>query len=256
MGALRLSVAFEGGGVKLSVSIEPELQCFCLEHEWRVRVEGPGGVLQEWGWRAKAGEGGYRGSSIQWNPPLKGEYRVSAELVTHSLRAEACFRWGNPRVGILLYSETGVTRALVSKLASELEANGLAVDVFEVSLKRKYRRPLHLNPRLVLDTFRGSAEVEIPEKFNPCLYSALVFACPIWIGRPAAPMASTLKRLSGRCPGKPTACITTSLAKVDYSPRLAALAEAAGFKVVFHANAPRGILSCKLEEIVKVLTRA
>lgn len=256
MGALHPSVAFEGGGVKLSVSIEPELQRFCIEHEWRVRVERPGGILQEWGWRAKAGEEGYRGSSIQWNPPLKGEYRVAAGPITHSLRAETVFHRGNPRVGILFYSETGVTRALVSKLVSELEASGLAVDVFEVNLKRKYRRPLHLNPRLVLDTFKGSAEVEIPERFDPCLYSALVFACPIWIGRPAAPMASALKRLSGRCPGKPAICITTSIAKADYSPRLAALAEAAGFKVVFHANAPRGVLSCKPGEIAKVLTQA
>lgn len=250
---MHLNVAFEEGKAVICVSIKPELQCFCLEHEWRIKVEGPGGVLQEWGWRAKAGEEGYRGLSIKWNPPLKGEYKVVAELVTHSLGAETDFKWGNPHVAILFYSESGVTRTLVGKLASELEASGLAVDVLEVNLKRKYRRPLHLNPRLVLDTFRGSADAEIPEKFNPCSYSALIFACPIWIGRPAAPMASVLKRFSGRCSGKPVACITTSLSKANYSTRLAALAEAVGFKVVFHANAPRGVLNYKPGEIARTL---
>lgn len=251
--ALHLKVTFEESYVVLCASMKPELQCFCLEHEWRVKVEGPSGVLQEWGWRAKAVEEGYRGLSIKYIPPLKGKYKVAAELVTHSLRAETDFKWGNLNVAILIYSESGVTRTLVSKLASELEASGLKVDIFEVNLKRKYRRPLHLNPRLVLDTFRGSADAEIPKEFDPCSYSALIFACPIWIGRPAAPMASVLRSFSGKCPGKPVACITTSLSKANYSTKLAALAKAAGFKVVFHANAPRGVLSRKPEDIVKTL---
>ncbi len=258
MEPLELKVLREGGAVVICVSVKPELQCFCLEHEWRVRAEGPGGIVQEWGWRARAGEEGYRGLSLRWVPPAKGEYRVAAELVTHSQRVEGGFSYRGPRVAVVFYSRTGTTRALVEALAKGLESKGFEVELRGLKLEREYGKPLHVNPRLVFDTFRGVARLKPLEGFDPCSYSAVVFACPVWIGRPAAPMAAFLKSLNvrERCAGKPAACLTTSLAPADYSARLAALAEAAGFKVVYRFNARRGQLPAgELEKMASALAQ-
>jgi len=90
-GPLSLTTLAEGDAVVLCVALRPELQCFCLEHEWRVSVSGP--VEQEWRWRARVGEEGYRGLSLKWKPPFPGTYRVSVELVTHGIRAEGSFTY-------------------------------------------------------------------------------------------------------------------------------------------------------------------
>lgn len=255
MEPLELRVSREGDAVVICASIRPELQCFCLEHEWRVRVEGPGGILQEWGWKARAGEEGYRGLSLKWIPPVRGEYKVVAELATHSQRVEGSFSYGGARVAVVFYSRTGTTKALAEKMASELEARGFEVDLRRIEVEREYGKPLHVNPRLVFDTLRGVARVKPLEGFDPCSYTAVVFACPIWIGRPAAPMAAFLKSLNIRetCPGKPAVCVTTSLASTDYSAKLAALAEAAGFKVVHRFNARKGLQAGELEKTASAL---
>jgi len=237
--------------VLLCASLRPELQCFCLEHEWRVRVEGPGGLLQEWGWRARAGEEWYRGFSIRWRPPVGGAYRVSVELATHGLRAEGSFSYEAGSVAVVYYSRTGVTRALASRLAEGLAERGLAVDLHEVRVRREYARPLHLNPRLVLDTLRGRADIEL--SFDPCRYSAIVVACPVWMGRPAAPAAAFLRLLASRCPGKRVACVVTSALPVDYSPRLASLARGLGLEVVFSGCAPGGAPRFSLDELARAL---
>jgi len=255
---LELRVLKEGGAVVICVTVRPELQCFCLEHEWRVKVEGPGGIVQEWGWRARAGEEGYRGLSLKWVPPARGEYRVTAELVTHAQRVEGGFSHHGPRVALIFYSRTGTTRALTERVARELESKGFEVELRGLELEREYGKPLHVNPRLVSDTLRGTARVKPLEGFDPCSYSAVIFACPIWIGRPAAPMTAFLKSLNIRekCADKPAACLTTSLAPTDYSTRLAALAERAGFKVVYRYNARKGQLSSgELEKIASALAQ-
>ena len=256
MEPLELKVSKEGGAVVICVSIRPELQCFCLEHEWRVKVEGPGGIVQEWGWRARASEEGYRGLSLKWVPPAKGEYRVTAELVTHAQRIEGGFSHRGPRVALVFYSRTGTTKGLAERVTREFEARGFEVELRKLELEREYGKPLHVNPRLVLDTLRGAARLKPLEGFDPCSYAAVIFACPIWIGRPAAPMAAFLKSLSVRekCPGKPAACLTTSLAPADFSVKLAALAEAASFKVVYRFNAWRGQLPAgELEKLASAI---
>lgn len=253
VGAISLNVEKEGDEVRICASLKPELQCSCLEHEWRIKVEGPGNVIQEWGWRARASEEAYKGLSIKWKPPTEGEYRVEAELKSHGASVERSFRIGKARVAVVYYSRTGTTRKLVEKLVSVLQSREVEVSVHELRVRREYRKPLHINPRLIVETFRGVADVQIPEGFDPCAYSALVFACPIWAGKPAAPMASFLKSLAGKCPGKPVACMTTSLAALDYSSRLARLAEAAGFKVVYRLNATRGTLPGATSDLVKAL---
>jgi len=189
---------------------------------------------------------------------VKGECRVTAELVTHAQRVEGGFSHHGPRVALIFYSRTGTTRALTERVARELESKGFEVELRGLELEREYGKPLHVNPRLVFDTLRGTALVKPLEGFDPCSFSAVIFACPIWIGRPAAPMAAFLKSLNIRekCADKPAACLTTSLAPTDYSTRLAALAERAGFKVVYRYNARKGQLSSgELEKIASALAQ-
>ncbi|MEM4430894.1 MAG: hypothetical protein QXM08_07000, partial [Thermofilaceae archaeon] len=73
---LTLRVAEEDDGVLVCVSLKPELQCYCLEHEWYLRIEGPGGVSQEWRWRSRSDSEGYRSLAMKWKPPARGRYRV------------------------------------------------------------------------------------------------------------------------------------------------------------------------------------
>lgn len=251
MELLTLSITREREGVTLCASLRPQLHCLCLEHEWRVKIEGPRGLVVEWGWRAKAGEEGYRGFSVRWRPPEEGLYRASAELASHGLRAEGSFRYTAAEAALVYYSRTGATRALAERLREALRALGLAVEAHELKVKREYARPLHLNPRLILDTLRGSADIEL--SFDPCAYPAVIVACPVWAGRPAAPAAAFVRLLASRCPGKPVACVTTSALALDYSARLAKLAEKLGLKVVFRGNAPRGEPLFSVEELARAL---
>lgn len=152
---------------------------------------------------------------------------------------------------VVYYSRTGVTRKLVEGLVQALRDMGVAVDAQEVKLRREYGRPLHLNPKLIADTLRGDADVEVA--FDPCPYKALILACPVWFNKPAAPIAAFLRRVAGQCRGKPTACITTSIMSANFSIKLATLAEAAGLRVVFQANAPKGLLPVKPVELARAL---
>jgi len=160
-------------------------------------------------------------------------------------------------VALIYYSRTGVTRAMARRLADALREAGASVDVYEVRAAREYGGPLHLNPRLILDTLlRGGADAVVsPPSLEWDRYDLVVLAAPIWFGRVAAPMMGFLKRCS--CPGKPAVCLTTSAARAEYSWRLARAAEAAGFKVLYHANVVRGALSAEvLNEVSRALSAA
>jgi len=160
-----------------------------------------------------------------------------------------------PRVALIYYSRTGVTRALAERLAEALKGSGASVDVYEVRAVREYSKPLHLNPRLIIDTvFRGGVDVVInPPGLDWERYDIAILAAPIWFGRVAAPMMGFLKR--HRCPGKPVVCLTTSMAKVEYSWRLARAAESAGFRVVYHVNVVRGVPSVEVvEEVMRAVS--
>lgn len=250
MEPLTLGVDVEGEEVLVRVCLRPEIECFCLEHEWYLRIEGPGGFFQEWRWRSHSDTEGYRAHAMKWKPPARGRYKVVAELITHGYRVEGVFSF-KPRILVAYYSRTGVTRALALELAESLRKLGADVDVREVRVKREYGKPLHLNPRLIIGTFLGRADIILD--FDPCAYDAFILSSPIWAGRPAAPMAALLKLLAGKCAGKPAACLTTSILSADYSARLAKLAEKAGLKVVYRANAPSGRLKIDSSELLKAL---
>jgi len=66
-------------------------------------------------------------------------------------------------------------------------------------------------------------------------------------------VAAFLKTLLGKCEGKPAACFTTSIMSADYSVKLARLAEEAGLRVVYRANAPGGRLKVDFQELLRAL---
>ncbi|RLE83571.1 MAG: hypothetical protein DRJ96_09345 [Thermoprotei archaeon] len=72
-----------GGAVVIRACLRPEVQCFCLEHVWEIRILKAGHVVREWRLAARAGEPGYRYITLEWRPEESGEYRVEARLVSH-----------------------------------------------------------------------------------------------------------------------------------------------------------------------------
>jgi Flavodoxin. len=64
---------------------------------------------------------------------------------------------------LIFYSRTGTTRALAERVARELESKGFEVELLGLEPEREYGKPLHVNPRLVFDTF--SARTRIPAPF-------------------------------------------------------------------------------------------
>jgi len=101
---------------------------------------------------------------------------------------------------IVYYSRTGNTELLVKLLVATLTNQNVAVDVFKVKPLREYSPPLHLNPRLILDTLvrKGTSVILEPAGFNPLNYSVVVFASPIWIGNLSPPIQQVLRDCAGK----------------------------------------------------------
>jgi hypothetical protein len=88
----------------------------------------------------------------------------------------------------------------VKLLVATLTNQNVAVDVFKVKPLREYSPPLHLNPRLILDTLvrKGTSVILEPAGFNPLNYSVVVFASPIWIGNLSPPIQQVLRDCAGK----------------------------------------------------------
>jgi flavodoxin len=98
------------------------------------------------------------------------------------------------KIGIMLYSRTGNTGKVASLLKEKLAANGHDVTLEQLE-------PLHSAPPSVED-------VELKSYPSVDAYEALIFAAPVWGGRPATPMLSFLQHLAS-LQGKKIACLTT-----------------------------------------------
>lgn len=78
-----------GEAVVVKAYLRPDVYCFCLEHEWAVRVVRAKTceVVREWRWAARSGERGYRGRTLEWVASESGVYRIAATLSTHGSTA-------------------------------------------------------------------------------------------------------------------------------------------------------------------------
>jgi len=99
------------------------------------------------------------------------------------------------KVAIAYYSRTGNTEAVVRLLRDALEDCGAEVEEFRIKASREYSPPLHLNPRLIIDTLikRGTDISLEPAGFDPSKYDAVVIASPIWIGTLSSPVQQFLR---------------------------------------------------------------
>jgi len=157
------------------------------------------------------------------------------------------------KIAVILHSETGTTRKTIYYIAEKLEMKEISIDVFEVKSKSDYRRPLHLNPKLIYHTLKGkNVEIEI----EPCMprleeYDLLILASPIWIGRITPPMRTFIRKFKGK--GMKTICITTSRINREYSKVLRRIAEEeGGLNVIYDENLVNGAVS---EELIERLLK-
>ena len=98
------------------------------------------------------------------------------------------------KIGIMLYSRTGNTRQVASRLQEKLVASGHEVTLEELE-------PRHSAP--------PSAEIVELKTYPPIdAYDALTFAAPVWGGQPAGPLTGYLEHLSS-LQGKKIACLVT-----------------------------------------------
>ena len=104
------------------------------------------------------------------------------------------------KTAIVYYSRTGNTELLVKLLFNALSKQGVAVGIFKVKPLKEYSPPLHLNPRLLLDTLvrKGTSVTLEPAGFNPLNYSVIVFASPIWFSNLSPPIQQILRDCAGK----------------------------------------------------------
>jgi len=133
-------------------------------------------------------------------------------------------------VGFVYYSRTGCTRRLVEKLVLEVRSRGVGVGVHEVRMVKEYSPPLHLNPRLFIDTVAGRrVEIVVEPEYRGFDYVLTVLATPIWFGRPAPAIRQFAEEHRGR--GIDVVCIATSAIGRGYVEALRRVLEEYGYRV-------------------------
>lgn len=98
------------------------------------------------------------------------------------------------KIGIIVYSRTGHTLSVATKLKEKLSAAGHAVTLERLETTG----PVSLSPT--------SAELKTKPSIDP--YEALVFGSPVQGGVPAPPMTSCLEQVAS-LEGKKVACLVT-----------------------------------------------
>lgn len=70
-------------------------------------------------------------------------------------------------IALIYYSRTGVTRSVAVFIKERLASIGFRVDLYELKPLREYIKPLHFNPRLIIDTIvKSSVEYIGDEEFS------------------------------------------------------------------------------------------
>jgi flavodoxin len=111
---------------------------------------------------------------------------------------ELCYGKGERKVniGIIVYSQTGHTLSVATKLKEKLAEGGHSVHLVQletVEPVRMYTADAQLKTKPAIDT-----------------YDALVFSAPVQGGAPAPPMGSYLEQITS-LQGKKVACLVTGI---------------------------------------------
>jgi len=162
-------------------------------------------------------------------------------------------------IAIVYYSRTGKTREVVGYIKERLAEKNVAIDVYELKLVREYSKPLHLNPRLVIDVlFNRLVKYVGDEGFSSRTYDLIILGSPIWIGSITPPIKSFIARYKGLIKA-PIVCFTTSAMDGKYSKRFRNLLESLGYKVaidftvVNNINKYRRVVDEAIENILKII---
>lgn len=162
-------------------------------------------------------------------------------------------------IALIYYSRTGVTRSVAVFVKERLASIGFRVDLYELKPLREYIKPLHFNPRLIIDTIvKSSVEYIGDEEFKPEFYDTIVIGTPIWYGQPTPIIKSFTMKWRSRIKA-PVACYTTSTLNIKYSEKFRKYLETLGynvildFSVVKSLNKSLEIVEKALEEIVRTL---
>lgn len=162
-------------------------------------------------------------------------------------------------VAIAYYSRTGVTRSVAVYIKERLISMGFQVDLYNLRPLREYARPLHFNPRLIVDTtVKGIVEYTGDEEFKPEVYDVVVIGTPVWYDHPTP----IIKSFTVKCRGRirvPVVCYTTSILNIKYSEKFRKYLEILGYNVILDFTVVRSldksreIVEKAIGEIVKIL---
>jgi flavodoxin len=162
-------------------------------------------------------------------------------------------------IAIVYYSRTGKTRETVEYIRDRLAEKNLAIDIYELKLLREYSKPLHLNPRLVIDVlFNRPVKYIGDEKFDSRAYDLIILGSPIWIGSITPPIKSFIARYKGSIKA-PVVCFTISAMDGKYSKKFRNILESLGYKVaidfavVDNVNKYRRVVDEAIENILKII---
>jgi menaquinone-dependent protoporphyrinogen IX oxidase len=166
------------------------------------------------------------------------------------------------KLAIVYYSRTGNTENLVKMSSEYLKSRGIEVDVYKVKPLKEYSPPLHLNPRLIIDTLikKGTNISLEPKDLLNEKYDMVIVASPIWFNRLSSPIQELLKKY-GSMFGRFVILIVSQL-KINCNTVLKKVVEQIRIEPTLCINITvseirdKTMLMQRLEELVSIVNKA
>jgi len=166
------------------------------------------------------------------------------------------------KLAVVYYSRTGNTENLVKRFNEFLKSRGREVDVYKVKPLKEYSPPLHLNPRLIIDTLiRKGTNISLePKDLHNEKYDMVIVASPIWFNRLSSPIQELLKKCGNRF-GKFAILIVSQL-KINCNTVLKKVVEQIHVEptlcidITVSEIRDKTMLMQRLEELVSIVNKA
>jgi len=166
------------------------------------------------------------------------------------------------KLAVVYYSRTGNTENFVKRFNEFLKSRGREVDVYKVKPLKEYSPPLHLNPRLIIDTLiRKGTNISLePKDLHNEKYDMVIVASPIWFNRLSSPIQELLKKCGNRF-GKFAILIVSQL-KINCNTVLKKVVEQIHVEptlcidITVSEIRDKTMLMQRLEELVSIVNKA
>ena len=166
------------------------------------------------------------------------------------------------KLAIVYYSRTGNTENLVKMSSEYLKSRGIEVNVYKVKPLKEYSPPLHLNPRLIIDTLikKGTNILLEPRDLLNEKYDMVIVASPIWFNRLSPPIQELLKKYGSRF--SEFAILIVSQLKINCNTVLKKVVEQIHVEPMLCINITvseirdKTMLMQRLEELVSIVNKA